>query len=139
MTPLVATGCTTHFDKSYTFVVETGDDVKVTLDMKSGYDLAQDGGQFEVTNGDETIVTGMFTESAQFYSYKGSMDAGSFDGEVEESADDILAWTYSDADGEEHNRFVLVSDNTAVLMGSLADADAASTAYDALSFEVVTE
>ena len=37
---LALTGCTTN--KSYTYTVETGDKVKITLNTTDGYDLSSD-------------------------------------------------------------------------------------------------
>lgn len=138
--PVMMTACSTTLDKSYTFVVDTGDNIKVTVDMKGGHDLSQDGGTFEVANEDgDSIVSGTFMEVAQFDTYKDSMEDGKFNGEVESVGDDLLIWSYASDSGTEHNRFVKVSDKTAVLMGSIADGDEAKKAYDAISFEVVED
>lgn len=139
-TPFAMAGCSTHLEQSLTFNVSTGDSVTVTVDAKPGYRITADGSTFEVSKGDEdAIVSGTFTQSSQFDMYKQAMDAGTFDGTVETNGDDLLAWSYSDGDGEEHNRCVLVSDDTAVLMGSSADASEAEKAYQAITFSVSDE
>ena len=44
--------CSTYANKSYTFNVSTGEQIEVTLNVKEGYDLSQENGQFTVSDKD---------------------------------------------------------------------------------------
>ena len=51
--------CSTHASKSATFNVETGDKIKVTVDVKAGYDLTMEV-PFAISKGDELVLNGAF-------------------------------------------------------------------------------
>ena len=51
--------CSTHASKSATFNVETGDKIKVTVDIKAGYDLTMEV-PFAISKGDEVVLNGAF-------------------------------------------------------------------------------
>ena len=53
-------GCSFHSSKSYTFDIETGDRIKITLKAGNGYDLKQENGRFSITKNDCVILQGIF-------------------------------------------------------------------------------
>lgn len=130
-------GCSGHAEKSFTFDVDTGDKVKVTLDLASEMDIRPDGSRFVVTKNGNNVVSGSFDEAARFDEFKEASDSGNFEGDVVPSDDEnVFAWTLNDGGNTERDRVMKVSDSTCVIMGSIASEEDAGKAYDSLSFSV---
>ena len=131
-------GCHFTSSKSYTFSVETGDSIKVTLDTSDGYALSQENGMFSVSSGEETILQGIFLLEETYEQYM----------ELSETADGIIVleederkdvsylfYEFVGEAGTENDFVIFVKDSgTGVLIGSLAGRDAAKAAFDRLTF-----
>ena len=63
---LALTGCTTN--KSYTYTVETGDKVKITLNTTDGYDLSSDL-PFAISKDGNTLSQGTFIQESYYEQY----------------------------------------------------------------------
>ncbi|MBQ1351130.1 MAG: hypothetical protein IIY71_00205 [Oscillospiraceae bacterium] len=133
---LILGGCSTS--KSFTFRVETGENVKVTLDTTNGLDLRQSDGQFTVVDKEgNALLDGMFLLGSMFEHYAAEIPSMA-NVTVNDARDDFIYWDYTEEDGsKEHNRALKLSDNTGVIIGSLAEKAAGEEAYQALSFEIV--
>lgn len=127
----------THLEKSAVFTMnDTGNEIKVSVDAKAGYDITYDNSAaFTVTDKDgQTVVDGQVVQAKQFDSLKMTIDDESFDGDVVQSTDDTLEWIYAPGTAaSEHNKVVLVTDDEAVIMGSQADDADAVAAYGAIT------
>ena len=123
--------CSTYANKSYTFNVSTGEQIEVTLNVKEGYDLSQENGQFTVSDKDgNDILTGIFREV---------VDADPDATVLEDKSTGGITYLYYEYDGEtgmEHNFIVDIDGaKTGVLLASQASEEAASKAFSMLSFE----
>lgn len=129
-------GCSGQSAKSVVLDGGDGSHVTVAVDRKWGYDVTGgEAGTFSIRDkeGNE-VVSGIVTGVEDFEAYKRQADDGTLGDQVTENGDDAVAWTYLGGDsGAERNRIVRVSDKHAVLMGSLADEQGATSAYEAIS------
>lgn len=62
-----------HSSKSFTFQIDNGEQVKVTLNTTDGYDLTQEDGTFAVEEDGKTILYGRFLKPEGFALYQEEM------------------------------------------------------------------
>lgn len=127
-------GCTTS--KSFTYSVETGDSVKVTLNSSGGYDLTSKL-PFTVSKDKEAQTMGTFIYSDAYDSYveaataqDGAMllDSGTKDGM------EYVFWSYN---GAEFNYAIrLNGSNTGIVLGNNVSESSAKDCFNRLSFEL---
>ncbi len=128
-------GCSSSTSFSYTFKVGTGDEIKVKLDTSDGYSLSQEDGQFYIKDGEETLVTGIFTTEEYWDYYTESIPVVEGAEVIKEDelcgGNDGLVYTYE----EETNAILHVKDsNTYVMLASVADTDVALDVMENLEF-----
>ncbi|WP_051198762.1 hypothetical protein [Bifidobacterium sp. AGR2158] len=134
-----ACGVKAHADKSYTFNVDTGDAIKVTLDVTDGYDIT---GKvpFEVTKDGEEIFEGSFLHEEGYELYREQIDGddtAEILNEGERNGNDFIFWQEAVDDATEHNYVVKVKDSaTVVLLEGNASEDAAKAAFDRMKIVV---
>lgn len=136
---VILTGCSKSV--SYSFSVETGDTIKVTLDATSGYSLSQSDGMFSVSADDEVVSQGMFiTEDGYNYYYDIITSSGGVSNiETTKLAD--MTYTYyeteSQAGGIEHNFLIWLNNSkTGIVLGSLSDSEKAKDVFNCLTFAI---
>lgn len=133
------TACTTTLTQSFTFTVETGDQVKVALDISDGLSLTQEEGTFTVSSGEDALLQGIFLNKDMYDQYLENIAAA--DAEVlEEASQDNLSYLFYEYEGEagtEDNFVVWIEDsNTGLLLASLAGQEQAKTGFQHLSFTI---
>lgn len=134
---MLMTACTTNSSASLTFNVETGDSIKITLDTADGYKLSADGGNFIVSQNDETILQGIFLTTDMYAEYETSIREV---GTILEDTDGFLFYQIDGNSGMESDFLYMVPDsNTGVIIASLAEQDVANAAFDRLTFENTAE
>lgn len=137
---LTAFAAACHFtsSKSYTFSVETGDRIQITLDTSDGYSLSQKDGVFSVASGEETILQGVFLLEETYDQYMELSETTDSMIILEENERDDVSYLFYEFVGETgtENNFVIFvkGSHTGVLIGSLSGKDAAKAAFDHLSF-----
>ena len=138
-------GCSTSLTKSYTFKVETGDSVKVTLDISDKYNLKQKDGQFSIEKNKKILSQGMFINKSTYQQYA-SMLLSNDDtnlsvmdkGKTEDYT--YFFYEYKGDSGVEHDYVIwLKGSSTGVLMGSLKNKKVAQSVFEKLTFEIVDE
>ena len=65
ITTILLTGCTTS--KSYTYDVDNGDRIKITIDTSNGYDMTS-GSVFEITKDKKVLSNAMLIKGEYFKS-----------------------------------------------------------------------
>lgn len=139
-TTLLLCGCSAYANKSYTFHVSTGEQIKVTLNVKTGYSLSQKDGQFTIADKDgNDILTGIFLLEGYTASYRDVVDADQDATVLEDKSAGGITYLYYEYDGEsgmEHN-FIIDIDGakTGVLLASQASEEEALRAFSLLTFE----
>lgn len=121
--------------ESCTFETSTGEHVEVDLASGSGLDLRKRAGRFAVVKDGNTLMDGMFVEP-EYLPGTGKAAKADPKADVREQTDQYLYYCYESESGNEQERVVLVSDETAVALGSRADAQTAAEIYDLLSFNI---
>lgn len=137
---LMLAGCTSYLNMSYTFNIETGEKVKVTLDLLSGMKMTADGSSFTVKKGKEDVLSGVFITPDMRGQYISSVQASGYT--ILENSDDSFKWeTGADTpDGKkEYDRIKKIGTHLYVLAGSQAGWEASDKAMDALSFEIISD
>lgn len=136
MLGMILTGCKSQSSMSYTFKVETGDSVKVTLDTSgSEYKLTQSDGTFAVEEEETAVLQGVFLTEDMYDQYKAAAETA---GAIVETGDNgFILYEYEGAAGVEHNILTMISDSdTGVIIASLEENDKVKEAYSKLKFEV---
>lgn len=137
---LMLAGCTSYLNMSYTFNIETGEKVKVTLDLLSGMKMTADGSSFTVKKGKEDVLSGVFITPDMRGQYISSAQASGYT--ILENSDDSFKWeTGTDTpDGKkEYDRIKKIGTQVYLLAGSQAGWEASDKAMDTLTFEVLSD
>lgn len=136
-------GCTKNSSLSYTYDVETGDKVKVTIDTSNGYSMDSKNPFTVKKDGEDILVCQFLSEEGYDYyseilteenlaSQKGSIvETGKKD-----NAEYIFYSVESDG-GAEHDFFVTLNDKTSIIIGSQRSEKEAKAGFHALNFEIV--
>lgn len=132
----VIAGCTTHSSMSYTFNVETGDAVKVTLDTSDKYKISTDG-RFTISLDGKTLTQGIFIHGDAYAQYVTAaktddkatvLDSGTKDGH------EYIFWSYN---GKEYNHAILITgSNTGIILCNQVSEESAKACFDRLSFSL---
>lgn len=130
MMMLALTGCTTN--KSYTYNVETGDKVKITLNTTDGYDLSSDL-PFKVSKDGKTLSQGTFIEGSYYEQY---VDAANTQGQIiDKGSNSDIEYVFYSYNNAEYNYVIKIKDsNTALLLGNPHSQEEAEKCFELLSF-----
>lgn len=139
---LFLTACTTSF--SYTFQIETGEHIKVTLDTTGGQKLTQDNGTFTVnSSGGDALTLGVFLLEEQTESYFDNLPSSDEVTILEQnslSGMSYIFYTYSDAEASYWN-YVIKPDSAVTGIGLTNEISqkSAEEVFALLDFEKVAE
>lgn len=132
------TGCSSSLTMSLVFAVETGDQIKVTLDCSEGLRLKQTGSGFAVTEGENDVIQAFFVEEASYQQYLDAVAAQegvTVNQENSENGITYLSYSYDGEAGVENNFIVWIDgSSTGVVAGSLADLETATKVFHCISF-----
>lgn len=131
------TACSNFYSsKSFSYHVDTGDDVTVSLDTTGGYDLTATL-PFEILRDGKTLMQGKFIKA---WGYQEYVNAANSDENARvlssgrRNGNEYLFWSY---DGTEYNYVISIGDsNTAVLLCSTVSEQAAKACFDRLNFSI---
>jgi len=142
ITILSLAGCTLNNTVSFTYAVDTGDRVKVTLNTEDGYTIGT-GNPFIISKDGEDILTCQFLSKVG-YDYFTENLTDEFvklqNGHIIENGNkDNFDYTFYTVESKfiENNFFVKLNDQTSLIIGSLADETEAKNCFDLLSFEII--
>lgn len=139
MAATILSGCAvTKSEMSYTYNVETGDSIKITLNKMNGYSMNSEI-PFTVVKGEDDVMTGTFITEEGYDYYHELINSDADDVEIIKTGEkDSNVYTFYRVDSEsgtEYDYLVKVNDSaTGVLMGSLTSEEDASACFDALTF-----
>ncbi len=134
---VAASGCgSVSKSVSYTYSVDTGDSVKITLDTSDGYSM-DSGLPFEISVDGEVVGQGTFIEADTYQDY---VDAAKSDAQAtvieedESGGNAYCFWSYADT---EYDRAILVGDSdTAILLGNTVSEESARDCFEHLTISV---
>lgn len=121
---------------SYTFHVETGDKIKVAMDITDGYTFSQKEGTFTASMDGRDILTGIFLTGDMYDQYLEAIQGEEFEilKESQQNGCSYIQYRY-EGDHIENNFVCWVTDsNTGLFLASLEDQQSAEDAFERLSF-----
>lgn len=129
---VLLTGCTTS--KSYIYSVETGDQVKITLNTTDGYDLSSDL-PFTVSKDDNTLSQGTFIQGSYYDAY---VEAANTQGQIiDRGSNDNIEYVFYSYNNSEYNYVIKIKDsNTALLLANPNSQEEAKKCFELLSFSL---
>ena len=122
---------------SYTYEVNTGDKISLSLNTTDGYSMTQDM-PFSITKDDGIISRGTFIEASAYEVYESSMDL--IDGIVnsDKGEKDGITYLYFNYNNTEFDYIIKINDsNTGLLLSNSISEESAKEMFDRLSFEIV--
>lgn len=134
---LSLTACTSS--KSFTFQIENGEKIKVTLNTTDGYNLLQKDGTITIQKDDTNILAGFFLTSEGYEQYADMVNSSSNVTIIKMTPEDAPTFYLYQLEGEAGTEttflFKVENAETGVILASLASADEAETAFNLLTFE----
>ena len=128
---LSVTGCSTS--KSYTFSVETGDNIEIKLDTSNGYDISSDI-PFAVSKDDKKLSQGTFITLDGYDSYIAAVTNDSNAKVIDSATKNGLEYTFYSYNNSEYNYIIKIKDsNTALLIGNITSEESAKDCFDKLT------
>lgn len=143
MCSLCFIGCSNvKTDKSYSFEVETGDTIKVTLETQNGYNMTNESPMTFTKKEADYEAKGVFMVEDNYTQVVNQITSDSFSGKLLEEGETVEGNDYlffmEDMGQNTQYSFVLhIGDSdTYYMMSTLADRDLFEKNFDALTFEV---
>ena len=129
-------GCTTKSSKTYTFTVDNGDKVKITLNTTDNYDITSEV-PFSISCDGKTLSQGSFVLAESYQQYVSVVntdenakliDSGTKDG------NDYIFWCYN---GSEYNYAILIKgSNTGIVIVNPVSEESAKECFNRLTIAV---
>lgn len=128
------TGC--NSSKAYTFSVETGDAVKVSLNTSDKYDITSDL-PFSISYNGTALSQGIFITSDNFSQYVDVVDTDSNATLIDSGSKDgnkYIFWSYNDA---EYNYAILIGDSkTGIILANNVSEESAKECFNRLTISI---
>lgn len=139
ITVMALVGCKTTTSKSYTYSVETGDEIVLKLDTSGDYDITYEI-PFKITKGEESLSQGTFIKGEAYSIYVESIDDEP-QAEVIDSGTkgecEFTMWKFNAADHTEYNYVILINNsNTGVLLANDVSEESAKECFDRLEINL---
>ena len=133
---LLCTACQFSTSKSFTFDVDNGDQIKVSLDTTGGFDLSSQV-PFGISQNGKVLSEGTFIYS-EYYDYYVEVVDNDSDAELLDSGtkdgNEFIFWCYNDV---EYNYAILVrGSDTGVVIGNMVSEKSAKECFDRLTIAV---
>lgn len=136
MVMLIITGCNKHTSKSYTYNVETGDQIEVKMDTTEGYDMTSKL-PIEFSKDDKVISQGTFGQENAYDLYYENIKDNSNIILIEEKSKDNIDYFFYEYDGKEYNYIIKIKDSkTCFMLGNNISKDSAQEIFQKLEFKV---
>ena len=131
---LVLTGCTKT--KSYTFKVETGDNVEIKMNVTGGYDLTSEL-PIKFSKDDEVLSQGIFAKEEYYDQYYDSIINDSRAKIIEEKSTDDIDYVFYQYDDDEFNYIIKIKkSNTCFILGNNVSRESAQDIFKKLEFKL---
>lgn len=131
---LTLTGC--HKEKSYTFNVETGDKVKVKLDITDGYNMTSEL-PIEFSKDDKVISQGTFGQEEAYDMYNQIITEDSKSTIIEEKSKGNIEYMFYEYNNSEYNYIIKIKDSkTCFILANNISKESAQEIFERLRFEV---
>lgn len=137
---VLLTGCGSSSDgvrssKSYTYNVETGDSIKITLDTRDDYDITSSL-PFTISKDDEDLTKGIFLTETNYQYYKKATESGANVKVIDSGSNDNIDYIFYNYNDTEFNYVIKVKDSkTGILLGNNVSEESAKECFDRLEIE----
>lgn len=122
---------------SYTYEVNTGDKITLSLNITDGYSMTQDM-PFSITKDDGIISRGTFIEASAYEVYESSMDLTEGIVNSDKGEKDGITYLYFNYNNTEFDYIIKINDsNTGLLLSNSISEESAKEMFERLSFEIV--
>lgn len=122
---------------SYTYEVNTGDKITLSLNTTDGYSMTQDM-PFSITKDDGIISRGTFIEASAYEVYESSMDLIVGIVNSDKGEKDGITYLYFNYNNTEFDYIIKINDsNTGLLLSNSISEESAKEMFERLSFEIV--
>lgn len=122
---------------SYTYEVNTGDKITLSLNTTDGYSMTQDM-PFSITKDDGIISRGTFIEASAYEVYESSMDLIGGIVNSDKGEKDGITYLYFNYNNTEFDYIIKINDsNTGLLLSNSISEESAKEMFERLSFEIV--
>ena len=133
---IAMTACSGNTSMSFTFAVDTGDNVKLELDTTGGY-LRSANLPFAISHDDDILSQGTFVVGdayAEYLELIESDDTANVIDSGEKNGFAYTMWNYAD---KEFNYVIQLSDDTAMVIGNNVSEESARECFDRLTISLV--
>lgn len=129
-------GCSTHKEISYTYNVNTGDRVKVTLNAKDGYTMTSST-PIKIKKNDESIAEAKFYQLSAYTSTLNAARSMSNTTVIEESSNDDVDYLFYNYNNEEFSYVIRIKNSkTCIVLTCIKSEDEAKACFKRLKFEL---
>lgn len=133
---LILTGCEKKSNKSYTFNVETGDQIEIKMNTTEGYNLTSKL-PIEFSKDDELISQGAFAQEYAYDEYYKLVKNDSDATIIEEKSNSNIEYFFYEYDDSEYNYIIKIKDSkTCFILGSNKSKKSAQEIFERLEFKV---
>lgn len=127
-------GCETNVSKSYTYAVDNGDSVKISLNTKDGYDLSS-GDPFVVSCNGEVLSQGTFMQGEAYEQFADAVQNDENAQLLDSGVKDGNSYIFWNFNGAEFNYAILIDGtNTAIVLGNDVSEECAKECFERLTF-----
>ena len=131
---LTLSGC--HTNKSYTYNVETGDTIEVSMDTTNGYDITPNL-PIKFSKGDEVISQGSFGQENAYDMYHQVVEMGTDANLIEEKSKDNIEYFFYEYDNKEYNYIIKIKNSkTCFILANSVSKESAEEIFEKLKFNV---
>lgn len=133
---LILTGCEKKSNKSYTFNVETGDQIEIKMNTTEGYNLTSKL-PIEFSKDDELISQGAFAQEYAYDEYYKLVKNDSDATIIEEKSNSNIEYFFYEYDDSEYNYIIKIKDSkTCFILGNNKSKKSAQEIFERLEFKV---
>lgn len=130
---IILTGCTTS--KSYTFKVETGDNIKVELKTNENYNIDSNI-PFNITKVDEKVTQGTFALSSAYEEYSKALENDTNAKLIEKDSKnglEYIFYSYNNTNGFTEYNYIIKISNSCVILNNIISKESAKEIFDRLT------
>lgn len=129
----VLAGCTTTSSVSYTYRVDTGDSIKVTLDTSDKYRISSKL-PFTITQDGQTLTQGTFIQGDAYSEYVNAVERDEKARVLDSGTKDGNEYEFWAFDNSEYNYVIRINGtNTGVLLGNVVSQESAQECFNRLT------
>ncbi len=133
---VILSGCDFHKEKSYTYDVETGDRIKIKMDISKKYDLTSSL-PIKFSKDDEVLSQGTFAKENAYDLYYNIVENDSSCEIIEEKSNKNGDYFFYSTEDGEYNYVIKIKDsNTCFILGNNVSKSSAKEVFSRLTFEV---